>query len=331
MSVLLLVAVVTALLVAWAVAGAWVLLARCAPFFTRTGPRSSTALRAGLVLGPALLALLALLVILVPSPLEHCHCFAHGGHHPHLCVSHPWLASPLLGVALPLAVLWLAFAIARCGPVVRDLLRAERWARRLSRNPSERLDGVELRLVDDLALGAFTVGIWRPLVVVDRLLWNGLEHRERLAVIHHEAAHAKRRDALTLACLRLVCAALPWPAQGAWLRAWKAAAEALCDRHAAAQLQDAGCVAMALVSVERLRLAARHPATLAGAPGVAAGTDLEARVRCLLDDDRFGAPPLANDLLAIGSVLSGLAAVLLMWPGSVLHHAAESLLGLFPH
>jgi hypothetical protein len=331
MSVLLLVTMVTSLLVAWATAAGLVLLAQCVPFVTKTGRRSSTALRAGLVLGPALLALLALLVILVPTPLRHCHCFVHGGHHPHLCVTHPWLASPMLGSALPLGALWLLFTTSRCGPVIRDLFRAERWARQLRRNPSQSFDGVEVRLVDDLAFGAFTVGIWRPLIVVDRLLWKGLEPRERLAVIHHEHAHAERRDALTLACLRLVSAALPWPSKGAWLRAWKSATETICDRHAAAQLQDPTCVAMALVSVERLRAAAHPPANVAPALGVAAGTDLEARVHSLLEDDRRPAPPLANDLLAIGIVLLGLAALLLLWPGSALHHAAESLLGVFAH
>jgi Zn-dependent protease with chaperone function len=331
MSVVLLVSVATSLLVAWAVAVGLVLLARCAPFFIQTGRRSSTAVRAALVLGPALLALLALLVILVPTPFSHCHCFAHGSHHPHLCVTHPWLAFPMLSVALPVAAGWLVFAIWRCAPVVRDLLRGERLARLLRMTPSEVVDGVEVRLVDELALSAFTVGIWRPVVVVDRLLWRVLEHRERLAVIHHEHAHAERRDALTLACLRLVSAVLPWPAKGAWLRAWKSATETVCDRHAAAQLQDATCVAMALVSVERLRSVVRPWTQIAPVLGIAAGTDLEARVRSLLDDDGLASPPLANDLLAVGIVLLGLAALLLVWPGSSLHHAAESLLGLFTY
>jgi Zn-dependent protease with chaperone function len=326
---LLLVVVVSALLIAWAGAAGLGLLGRCAPFMFRAGRRPSTALRAATVLGPVLLALLAVLVILVPTPLQYCHCFTHGDHHPHLCVYHPWLASPLLGAALPVAALWLAFASWRCGPVVRELFRAEAWAKRLRLSPSETFDGVRVRVVDDLALGAFTVGMWRPVIVVDRLLWERLDPRERLAVIHHEHAHAERRDALTLACLRLVSAALPWPSMGSWLRAWKSATETLCDRYAAARVQDATCVAMALVSVERLRASIRASRALAPALGIAAGTDLEARVRALLDDDGRAQVPLANDLLAVGISLTGLAALALVLPGSTLHHAAESLLGLF--
>jgi hypothetical protein len=332
MSVVLLVAVVAALLVAWAAAAGLMLLARVVPFIVQLdGRRSSTAIRAALVLAPAVFALLALLVILVPPPFGHCHCFAHGGHHPHLCVYHPWLALPLLRVAWPVAALWLAFSAWRCWPVIRDLVRGERWAKQLRRAPGQVLDGVDVRLVDDLALGAFTVGIWSPAIVVDRRLWQGLEPTERRAVLHHEQAHVERRDALTLACLRLAIAVLPWSAKGSWLRAWKAATETVCDRHAATKLQDATSVAMALVSVERLRVSAHPSRVLAPALGIAAGTDLEVRVRALLDDDGRSGPPLANDLPAVGIALCGVAALLLVWPGNMLHHAAESLLGLFTH
>lgn len=329
MSVVLLVAVVTALLLAWAAAVGLALLARFVPLMVRLGRRPSTPIRAALVLGPAVVALLALLVILVPTPFSHCHCFAHEGHHPHLCVYHPWLALPLVRAALPLAALWLAFALWRCGPVLRDVFRGERWAKRLRRSPSESLDGVQVRLVDDLGLGAFTVGIWTPTIVFDRQLWESLEPVERRAVVHHEHAHVERRDALTLACLRLASAVLPWSVRGSWLQAWKTATETVCDRHAATKLQDATCVAMALVSVERLRLATRPSGGLAPALGIAAGTELEVRVRALLDDDAGFGAPLANDLLAVGIALSGVAALLFVWPGSTLHHAAESVLGLF--
>jgi hypothetical protein len=86
---------------------------------------------------------------------------------------------------------------------------------------------------------------------------------------------------------------------------------------------------MALVSVERLRAAVHPIASLAPSLGVAAGTDLEARVHGLLEADRIPAPPLANDLLAIAFVSLELAIFLLVWPGSALHHTAESLLGVF--
>jgi beta-lactamase regulating signal transducer with metallopeptidase domain len=228
-------------------------------------------------------------------------------------------------------LLWSVFALWRGGRVARELFRAERWAGQLRRLPSELVAGVQVRLADDLGLAAFTVGIWSPVVVVDRLLWEGLNAQERLAVVHHEAAHATRRDALTLGCLRLATALLPWPANASWLRAWKAATEATCDRHAARQLGDATVVALALVSVERLRACSAAPGLLAPALGVAPGTELETRVRALLADDAATGASLANDVVAVGVTVTGLTALLLVFPGSSFHHLAESLLGLLTH
>lgn len=330
MSVVLLVASAASLVIAWAAACVMLPLGYHSRFLGRIGLGSATALRAAFVLAPALVGLLALLVILVPSPFSHCHCLEHGGHHPHLCVRHPWLALPLLAPAAGLSAAWLAQAGWRAWGVLRDLVASERWVRCLAELPSETVAGVAVRLVDDLALGAFTLGIWTPVVAVDRALWEGLTSEERLAVVHHESAHLQRRDAVTLAGLRLVSTLLPWPANGPWLKGWRAATEAACDRYSANQVGDATCVAMALVSVERLRARLRGLAPLSPALGIAAGTDLQVRVHALLEDKR-GSAPLANDLLAVGIALVGLALLLILVPGSSLHHFVESLLGLLVH
>jgi len=330
MSAVLLVATAASLVIAWAAACVMLPLGRYSRLLSRIGQGSATALPAALVLAPALVGLLALLVVLVTRPFSHCHCLEHGGHHPHLCVRHPSLALPLLSPAAALAAVWLAQATLRAWAVLRDLVRSERWAGRLARLPSESVGGIPVRLVDDLALGAFTLGIWTPVVAVDRALWLGLTPEERLAVVHHESAHLQRRDALTLACLRLMSTLLPWPSNGPWLRSWRAASEAVCDRYAAIQLRDATCVAMALVSVERLRAQLRASGPLAPALGVAAGTELQVRVHALLED-RPSAVPLANDLLAVAITLLGLGILLVMLPGSSLHHLVESLLGLLVH
>ena len=331
MSVVLLVTLSVALILAWAAAAGLTALAGLLPGQLLVGSRLATRLRAAIVLAPFVLGLAVLLVVLLPSPLAHCHCFAHADGHPHLCVRHPWLALPLVGFAAPVAGVWLVFAMLRVSRVVRELLKAELWARKLRSMPAELIAGVEVRFVGALGLGAFTVGLWKPLVVVDRELWRRLDPVERLAVLHHEHAHAARGDALTQACLRLIIALLPWSAQGPWLRAWRSATEVVCDRHAALQLQDATSVAKALVSVERLRAEARLPHDLAPALGVAAGSDLALRVRALLEEPSAASPPLTSDLRPIGFALVGLVALLVAWPGGFLHHAAESVLGLLTH
>jgi hypothetical protein len=96
-------------------------------------------------------------------------------------------------------------------------------------------------------------------------------------------------------------------------------------------LRDATSVALALVSVERLRLLATGQPGRAPALGVAAGSQLELRVRALLGQRDTVAAPLVNDLLAVGVPLLGAAVLMLVWPGSLVHHAAESLLGVLTH
>ena len=332
MSAVLLVTLALALALAWTVAALLTMLARLSWRERSFDFRPSTRLRAAATLAPGMLALVSLLVVLLPSPLAQCHCFEHGEGHPHLCVRHPWLALPLVGFAAPVAAAWLAFAVFRVAGVVRELVKAERWAKQLRLQAAELIDGVPVRFVSSLSLGAFTVGLWKPLVVVDRALWRQLDPVERLAVLHHESAHAARGDALTQACLRVLCAVLPWSVtRNPWLRAWRSATEVVCDRYAALRLNDATSVAKALVSVERLRAAARAPHDLAPALGMAAGGDLSLRVRALLDEPVSSALPLTSDLRPVGLLLIVFASLLVAWPGGFLHHAAESLLGLLTH
>jgi Zn-dependent protease with chaperone function len=332
MSAVLLVTLSLALALAWGVAAILTLLARFSPREVKPDFRSATRLRALTVLAPGMLAIVVLIVVLFPSPLSECHCFAHGDGHPHLCVRHPWLALPLVSFAAPVASVWVVFALFRVSRVVRDLIQGELWARRLRREPAELINGVQVRFVDALGLGAFTVGLWQPLVVVDRNLWWRLDPIERLAILHHEYAHSARGDALTQACLRVTSAILPWSVtHNPWLRAWRSATEVVCDRYAALKLHDATSVARALISVERLRAAARNPSDLSPVLGVAAGGDLALRVRALLDEPAPSPLPLTSDLRSIGVILLALATLLVAWPGGLWHHAAESLLGLLTH
>ena len=331
MSVVLLVTLALAIVLAWVSAGSLSALAGLMPLEHAVTPKPSTRGRALTALAPAAVVLVVLLVVLLPSPLSHCHCFTHGDGHPHLCVRHPWLALPLLGFAAPVALLWLAFAAPRLSRVFRELAKGERWASALRAQPAALIDGVEVRFVDTLGLGAFTVGLWRPFIVVGRDLWARLDANERLAVLHHEHAHVRRGDALTLACLRLASALLPWStSHGPWLRAWRSATEVICDRYAAIKVGDPTTIARTLVSVQRLRARAGVGQDPSPVLGIADG-DLALRVHALLDERPAASPPLTSDLRPIGLGLMVFAVLLVAWPGSFLHHAAESVLGLLTH
>jgi Zn-dependent protease with chaperone function len=322
---LLLVTFSVALVAAWTTAACLSAISRCcAGWGVREG---STALRAAVVLAPLAVGVAVLVVTLLPTPWGECHCAAHGDGHPHLCFRHPWLAAPLVEWMLPIVTVWASVSAYRLSSVLRDIAGSLRLASELRALPARAIDGISVRIVDDGSLSAFTVGLWHPVVAIDRELWNGLCDEERRAVVHHESAHCQRSDALTQACLQVATALLPWSAGSFWVRAWRVAAERLCDRHAAAVLHDATSVAMALVSVERLRLQGPYRGAVSPALGVAAGSQLELRVRALLGQRDTSSAPLVSDLLAVGIPLLGAATLLLAWPGSFVHHTTESVLG----
>jgi Zn-dependent protease with chaperone function len=320
-----------ALVVAWlgvAVVGSAAALARR---FARR-PSASTGAALVVLLAPAMLALAAMTAILAADPFAACHCLAHGLHHPHICLQHPATAVALVAPAAFVLIAWVAFAGPAMFRVARDTVRAERWARALRSEPTHTFEGVPLRLIDDLGLGAFTIGMFRPVIVVDRTLWSRLSSNDRRVIIHHESAHVRRRDGLTLVVLRVIAAATLGPWSRRYVDAWRGASEMRCDQHAAAVLGDGGLVAQALVAVERIR-SGLAPMSAPGALGVAAGADLERRVLALLDDDT-GVPVRAggsSDLRAPALALALLLGAALLWPGSSFHHVVETVLGMLIH
>lgn len=296
--------------------------------------RAPSALCAAVLLLPWLAGILTVAALLVPSPLAGCHCQLHALDHPHLCPHHPLLALPLLPPACAVLTGWLLLALPRILRFGGELRASARWVDGLRLLPSASLDGVSVRLRDGDSLEAFTAGVLAPIVVVDRALWRVLPPSERRAVVHHERAHAARRDGLTLVVLRACGALSLWPLGEPLIDSWKAACEAACDREAALAVGDARTVARALIALSRARAALRSGATpvapmtsLAMAPGA----QLERRVHDLLDATGPKRAALGNDVVAASIVILGATVVALAWPGSIFHHAVETAVGVFFH
>lgn len=296
---------------------------------------SETSLWTALALAPVVIGALGCAALASPNPFLECHCALHELHHPHVCLLHPGFARPLLAPAAYLLGGWALLITPRLARLVRDVAVSARSVRALRRLPTAELDGVTLRITDCATRSAITAGVLAPVIVFDRALWNALTEDARRAVIHHEHAHAERRDGFTLLVLRACAALIPAPTSVGLLERWKEAAETACDLHAAQKLGDAAAVAGALVAVEKARsLPGGSPSTLqAPALGIVAGRDLERRVMTLLcagpASERRSS--LGNDALAVTIASLGAAALTLVWPGSVLHHAIETLIGLFVH
>ena len=292
--------------------------------------RESSALWAAMTLAPLVLGVLAVVALLSPGVLSNaCHCAPHGDHHPHLCWIHPASAAPLVTPALlvlGVALLLRGSAIAR---TLQVIWRASSLATMLGRTPTKQIDGIPVHVLDCAQPVAFTAGLASPRIVLDRTLVAALDAASLRAVVHHEHAHALRRDGLTLAVLRLAAACFP----ARWLRSaierWTLASEAECDRHAAAAIGSAADVAAALVAVERLH-AGRTPGDALYAPAIGSA-DLERRVRALLESAVRPAS-LASDVVSVAIVAAGLMLLSALWPGDTVHHLAETLLGhVLPH
>lgn len=290
---------------------------------------SSTSVSAGRVMMPTLAGATLCSALVWPSLVQAvCHCLQHGHFHPHLCLRHPHYASAVFLPAGLVAGAWAALALPRLARLLVDAWRTAGWASRLREAPAHVLDSVPFRLVDAPGLGAFTTGLLRPIVAIDAGLWSTLQPEERLAVLHHEDAHRTRLDPLTLFVLRACASLTLLPGAAALVRAWQVRAEEECDRHATDAIGSAESVASALLALERHHRGRPHHAPPLGAG--AGGGAFEARVRALLDAER---PPrqanLGSDVLAVSLVGFAVATVFMLATGELVHHGAETILGLF--
>lgn len=299
-------------------------------FAKRTG--RSTLSAAALVLAAPLGAALLFLALATPTPFAPaCHCLAHTVAHPHLCWSHPANAAGLLGPALSVIAFW---CVARLYPAVRagrDFTRSALLVRSLRALAPTACDGVELRLADCGRPVAYTAGLLRPVVVVDRGLWSKLDAEQRRAIAHHEHAHALRYDGLTLALLRLAVAALPFVAADKLLERWCLRAESYCDQYAA-KLVGSVAVADTLLAVQRLQI--EHIGSRSETPSLSVGISggsLETRVLGVLAEHRDEHTQPFSDVLALSIVAAGCALLTAVWPGDFVHHLVETAAGLLGH
>jgi len=177
----------------------------------------------------------------------------------------------------------------------------------------------ELRLSRDLR-SPVVWGLWRPILLLpgDALGWTD---ERRLAVLAHELAHVRRRDCLTGSIAQAACA-LHWFNPLAWVayRRLLVERERACDDGVLRGGLLASRYAGHLLDVARA--AGREPRAARAALAMARRTEMEERIRAMLDGRPRGGPlPVA----AVG-LLSAAALFAAAFLGAIepVHRAAPS-------
>lgn len=246
--------------------------------------------------------------ITVPGWIED-HCLPHD-HHPHLCLVHGlWMPSGPIWVSIGI---FAVLGIAIWTRLLRRTLRAQQLVQSLIRL-SRRSGAVQVLPTHRIL--AFSAGLLHPQTVVSNAVIERLDASDLEVVVAHEEAHAKRKDALWRVLLEAMLLGLPKRSRILILEDYTLACEEACDRKSLSPDVTPDRVAEVLLRMQRLGCIAQPE----GIPG-AMGGHLVHRVKALLGDPYPPRPKWMR--LAWMSPL----ALLLAEP---VHHAAESLLGLF--
>ena len=275
-----------------------------------------------LALAPLLTTTLLMLAALTPSLLSIVHpgldhCLQHDDGHAHLCFLHPpqHAAHVLLWVAISSVSAW---ALAHALLHGLDLWRAHRRLRALIRSGSA-LDLPHATLIEDKELLCATAGLFFPRVLVSRQLLALLNPVQRQALLAHETAHVRRRDALSRLVAKALAALYPRAIRQRITHALELAAEQTCDEEAARVVGDRLTVAETILRVERA-VAGRSASPIGVCSVGMQDSDVERRVETLLDlaQTRGSLRPL---WLVVGVMVA-----LLFLAADELHHTIESLL-----
>ena len=187
-----------------------------------------------------------------------------------------------LDPATPSVIAWIWMA-GTTVLIVRELGGHLRLAvRRYERPPVALLERLEWPHDVPLRIGGtapMTAGLLRPWVALPAALAASLDYDTARAVARHELAHARWRDPLVHALLRMIACAV-WIAPVWPLLQWARREREVAADEAALRGVDAGRYVSALVELSRALVRERPP-------GVAiAGSDLEHRARRILGESR---------------------------------------------
>jgi beta-lactamase regulating signal transducer with metallopeptidase domain len=203
------------------------------------------------------------------------------------------------------------FEMDRASRLVSNLYRLGAWDARL---------GAQVLTTDRpvcLLSGALT-----PTVLVSRGFLASVTESELDIALHHERAHARRRDILWRLVARVATVFIWSKPRAQLLRALDLAAERSCDEAAATQIGSRLQVAETILKVERLL---HVPTQLVPAVAFFGGESVPARVEALLR------PPMRGGNMLPWVSSFTLLLLLIVTVNHPIHHFAESFIELLAH
>jgi Zn-dependent protease with chaperone function len=297
------------------VTGAALALAR--RMLDRMTPRAQARLLLCAALLPAFATIAIMIAALAPSfgwVTDHCDVAIDLHGHPHICVHHRAIAPPL-----PLTIIAALFAV-RAGFHIARLIGlgfvTVGTKRRLRRSATGEFSGARVLPVGEPQ--AFIVGVFAPVLYVTRGLLAPENRMHADSVLAHERAHLHRGDPLRRVVVMLSLI-FHVPGVARWIeRRLACAQEMAADLEAADAVGSRARVASALVHLARSH---SQRGRLVFGFG---GSDVELRVRALMDSAPRSAGPGPRFLAALACVL------LLSIAGAAdaVHHGVEHALGL---
>lgn len=247
----------------------------------------------GYALAPWAFAWLSVFLAFLPTWLVQSGwvgdwCLSRNSGIASACPMHGDLAEPnAMAPMIALLVLLLAAVMAlRAAWMVRMALAVAARMGQL-RTGSMQVNGLRVDLVSSPDWLALSLCLPQHRVVMSSQVAERLSPDELCALIEHERAHLARRDGYSMLVM-VIASSILLPAARHALRAeWNLAVELSCDRIAAYR---AGPVPLASALIKFARGASATAPELSMATGFAQ-TDLEARVKALLQSDNSGTLP----------------------------------------
>ena len=274
-----------------------------------------------LACAPAISAALLALSAVAPSLLALAvpaldHCVAHDDGHAHLCFRHLPRHAPhaLLWIIVASLTTWLAAHVLMH---VADLVRAHRRLRGLLRTAT--LDDSGTVLLEGGFPFCAAVGLLVPRVMVSSGLLDELTSVQRQALLTHETAHVRRRDALSRLTGSALSSLYPCAIRRRIMEALELAAEQVCDEAAGGAVGDRMVVAETILQVERTVAGRAHTVLSTCSIGMH-DSNIERRIESLV------AEPATRGSLRVVWLAVALSIVALAVGADSIHHAVESSL-----